>query len=626
MQAAGDQKNLERGSWDIKQGDGYGGVKTEDNLPNSHKRSIWLDKFSYRSITKNVTCYALPGEILAIMGPSGAGKTTVMDFMAGRELNRFRGAQGCVKVNGKPRNRDFIDYSGHTPSQPHFIETLTVKETIDFTSTLIIRNRKLRKERVDFVIRELALQRCLDRIIGGALIKGISDGERKRLAIALQLLRTPSILLLDEPTSGLDTTSSRDVINILKDLANRGFTIVITIHSPDSYIYDKFDRLLMLVNGQVQYFGTSKQAVQAYCDATHSQIRNFQNPAEFLFECAATNTNGNGIATIRQDYPDPKVIAGENPQLPLVREDDASCCCCPGRTERVAKPCCLSQFFTLMRRTALDNQRNLAKYYIRGIIYIGIGVLIGSAWYDLKPTFTTLHDRQTMLMVIIVFYSFMQVASLPSFLNELRVMNSEVLDGMYPVGAHMAQSLIGGILPNFFLALFSSYVIFYSVGIGTEGLGYPLFLTNVFLLLYVAESFAEFLTTFLQNLLVALCVYAAFFTTSFIAMGLLRPLSHLPAWWKPFHYASFHRYSIEVFTWNAFHGWNVKCDVRPRMVCTIYRTGDDVLKARDMSTSVDDIYWDLYILIIQAMIYRFLSWVVLKARIWSNTTSCRCFR
>jgi len=172
-----------------------------------------------------------------------------------------------------------------------------------------------------------------------------------------------------------------------------------------------------------------------------------------------------------------------------------------------------------------------------------------------------------------------------------------------------------------FLAFFSSYAIFNLVGIGPEGGGYYLFLINVFLLLYVAESFAEFICTFIQNLLVALCVYAAFFTVSFIAMGLLIPVSHLPEWWKPMHFASFHKYAIEVFMWNAFHGWKVTCDKRPKALCRLYRTGDDILIDRDISTEEEDIYKDLRSLVFLSLFYRCMSWLILTLKVWSNTWS-----
>eukprot|EP00466_Bigelowiella_natans_P003285 jgi/Bigna1/80535/fgenesh1_pg.72_\ len=260
-------------------------------LPKKLQRSLWADRISFTSysgkrILDNVSAFAVPGDILAIMGPSGAGKTTFMDLMAGREMNRFRGFEGSVKVNGRPRTGGFVEISGHTSSSPVFIATLTVRETIQYAASLSIADSILSWYALalfncesyfdDYVV---AVVNTAQGYEGGdrdpGTSSGISDGERKRLAIALQLLRTPSILLLDEPTSGLDTTSSRQVVSILRGLADRGFTIIINIHSPDSRIYSQFDRLLMLVAGRVQYFGKAAYAVESYMRICQTKIGQF---------------------------------------------------------------------------------------------------------------------------------------------------------------------------------------------------------------------------------------------------------------------------------------------------------------------------------------------------------------
>eukprot|EP00468_Gymnochlora_sp_CCMP2014_P002038 CAMPEP_0167743466 /NCGR_PEP_ID=MMETSP0110_2-20121227/2031_1 /TAXON_ID=629695 /ORGANISM="Gymnochlora sp., Strain CCMP2014" /LENGTH=533 /DNA_ID=CAMNT_0007627839 /DNA_START=167 /DNA_END=1765 /DNA_ORIENTATION=- len=533
------------------------------------------------------------------MGPSGAGKTTLMDWMAGREINRFRGRfTGEMLVNGRPRKGEFVEISGHTPSNPVFLGTLTVYETLQYAAALTIGDPIARRESLNQIIDDLRLRKCLQNPVGTPLRKGISDGEKKRLALGMQLLRNPSILFLDEPTSGLDTSSSRRIIKILRNLADRGFTIVITIHSPDSFIYKQFNRVLMLVSGKLQYFGDASKAVERYEKVTGRKIKMNQNPAEYLFECEYDKVVYN------EGIDSEKGVTKHNP-LEISESPEKSLCCAPYfcatadesqgvLVARAAKPMAICQIFSLISRQNKHNSRSLPKYYLRLFIYTVIGACIGSAWFDIKRTFTTIHDRLTLLMVIIVFYSFMQVASLASFIGEITIINREILDGIYPVWAHVLVSTLTGLIPNFLLALPCSYVMCKMINFGDEGMGFPLFLVNMFLLLLVAESFAEFLCTGIKNLLVALCIYAAFFCASFIAMGLLVPYSHLPWFWQPLNLISFHRYSIEVFCFNAFHGWKVECDLWPKYLCRIYKNGDDVLKAREMSHSSEEIIFDLW--------------------------------
>lgn len=115
--------------------------------------------------------------------------------------------------------------------------------------------------RVDEVISELSLSKCADTIIGTpGRVKGLSGGERKRLAFASEALTDPNLLLCDEPTSGLDSFMAHSVLQVLKGLANKGKTIIITIHQPSSEIFGLFDKILLMAEGRVAFLGTPTQA------------------------------------------------------------------------------------------------------------------------------------------------------------------------------------------------------------------------------------------------------------------------------------------------------------------------------------------------------------------------------
>lgn len=96
------------------------------------------------------------------------------------------------------------------------------------------------------------------------MFKGVSGGERKRTSIGMELITDPSLIFLDEPTTGLDSFTANSVIQTLKDLALSGRTIITTIHQPNSDIFDKFDRLMMLAKGKIVYFNEAKLAVDYF--------------------------------------------------------------------------------------------------------------------------------------------------------------------------------------------------------------------------------------------------------------------------------------------------------------------------------------------------------------------------
>nr|GMD91111.1 ABC transporter G family member 22-like isoform X1 [Ipomoea batatas] len=138
------------------------------------------------------------------------------------------------------------------------------------------------------VICELGLERCQNTIIGGALIRGISGGERKRVCIGNEILLNPSLLFLDEPTSGLDSTTALRIVQMLHNIAKAGKTVVTTIHQPSSRLFITFDKLILLGKGCSLYSGKASEAMVYFSSIGCSPLI-AMNPAEFLIDLA----NGN---------------------------------------------------------------------------------------------------------------------------------------------------------------------------------------------------------------------------------------------------------------------------------------------------------------------------------------------
>ncbi|HEY8400950.1 MAG TPA: ATP-binding cassette domain-containing protein [Cytophagaceae bacterium] len=196
-----------------------------------------------------------PGKLIAIMGASGAGKTTLLNVLAGME----KPTSGTVLVNGIDLHKNHEEAQsviGYVAQDDFLIEELTVYENLFYSARLCFDNLPLEaiKEKVTNVLDNLGLLHIKDLIVGNALQKSISGGQRKRLNIALELIREPSILFLDEPTSGLSSRDSENVIDLLKELASKGKLIFTVIHQPSSDIYKMFDKMLILDTGGYQVF------------------------------------------------------------------------------------------------------------------------------------------------------------------------------------------------------------------------------------------------------------------------------------------------------------------------------------------------------------------------------------
>jgi ABC-type multidrug transport system ATPase subunit len=142
---------------------------------------------------------------------------------------------------------------------------------------------------ISSVISELGLGKTRDTIIGDEQTRGISGGERKRAAIAVQLIADPAVLFLDEPTSGLDSFQAQAVMESMKSMASNGRCVISVIHQPRSSIFDMFDQLLLLSEGHCIYLGPAKEAAAYFASAGHSMHR-FFNPADFFLDILSPDT------------------------------------------------------------------------------------------------------------------------------------------------------------------------------------------------------------------------------------------------------------------------------------------------------------------------------------------------
>lgn len=199
------------------------------------------------------------------MGASGAGKTTLLNALACRIHSK--NLSGQIEANGTSYNfENFGDFANYVMQQDILIETLTVRETLEFAANLKLDvSDEEKKERIQFIVKKFKLERCLDTVVGGNLLKGISGGERKRTSVAFELISNPSVLVLDEPTSGLDSLTSFIIIRYLKRCSTlEGKTVFMTIHQPNTEIYELFDKLMLMVEGKFIYQGPARDAVDYF--------------------------------------------------------------------------------------------------------------------------------------------------------------------------------------------------------------------------------------------------------------------------------------------------------------------------------------------------------------------------
>ncbi|KAJ8314371.1 hypothetical protein KUTeg_008932, partial [Tegillarca granosa] len=242
-----------------------------------------------KHILRSVTGLVKPGTLLAIIGASGAGKSTLMNVLTYRNKGQLV-IQGDVRINGIEVGHGIHNVSAYVQQDDLFVGTLTVREHLTFRALLRMDNRLTRRQRlvrVEEVLKELGLVKCADTMIGyPGRLKGISGGEMKRLSFASEILTNPPLIFCDEPTSGLDAFMAQNVVQTLKTMANRGRTVLCTIHQPSSEVYNFFDEVLILAEGRTAYMGPVEDSLAYFSRLGYNCPLNY-NPADFYITTLA---------------------------------------------------------------------------------------------------------------------------------------------------------------------------------------------------------------------------------------------------------------------------------------------------------------------------------------------------
>ncbi|XP_036392395.1 broad substrate specificity ATP-binding cassette transporter ABCG2-like [Megalops cyprinoides] len=517
-----------------------------------------------KEILKDVSGIMRPG-MNAIMGPTGSGKTSLLDVIAGRKDPQGL-RSGQVLVDSKVVTSDLRLSSAYVVQDDILMGTLTVRENLAFSGNLRLSraeySSKDKEEKVSSVIRELGLQDCADTKIGTEFLRGVSGGERKRCSIGMELITSPSLLFLDEPTTGLDANTANSIISLLHRLSRNGKTIIFSIHQPRYSIFRQFDHLTLMNRGEIIYAGAASRAME-YFEELGYQREPFNNPADFFLDI----TNGDIVPTLDS----PKAELEKNPLAVQYRESalysqvteqlrqmtqavDPSVRAVREKAS-YATPFHY-QFMVLAGRTIKNILRNPQTSYAQMALNIFFAVLVGLIYFQIPHTLPeALQNRVGAFFFLIINMVFGNLSAVELFINERALFIHENSSGYYRTSVYFLAKVFADLLPNRILPIFIfSSISYYMMGLKPDADAFFLFALTMSLVSLAAVGLAFLVSASVASFAMANILIALPYVFMMVFGGFLVNLNSMLNWLSWLKWVSIFRYGLEAVTINEMKG------------------------------------------------------------------------
>ena len=512
-------------------------------------------------ILKNISADFPPGTLTAIIGGSGSGKVLFCLYVTSNSIlccalqttllnvlsNRVRGSNvficGSTRYNGSSHLLTVT--SAYVTQTDILLPTLTVRETFLYAASLRLPSSVTSQQRgqlVEEIILELGLKDCADTRVGDGFKKGgCSGGERRRVSIGVQMLRNPSVLFLDEPTTGLDATSAFHLVKTLKHLAERGRTIVTTIHQPRSDIFLLFDRLLLLSRGSIAYTGPTSECLPWFDRLLPAGLKPHTNPADYLIDVIAVDTRteeAEGESLVRANM---LLAAWRRESVNIFARDRQEMPQVPGkRARRTEQPApFLRQVRVLASRTLLTSVRDPFGLLGSWLMAISLGLVYGLVFYRIPHTLAGIRSTQAAFYMLVSGQSYIfilfEVYRLTGVDIQLfdRERGENLVSGVaWIIGRRVAH----GILEDFTVPFLFCFIFSHLAGFQGD---VRIFLAITVLVHYIAVSIALFCVATARSFPWAALVANLFATVQMLGSGFFVQAATVPGYLRWVNHVSY---------------------------------------------------------------------------------------
>lgn len=628
-------------------------------------------KNTVKTILKGVNGRLKSGELTAIMGPSGAGKSTLLNILTGYKTS---GMEGSITINGHERDlSQFAKLSAYIMQDNQLHGNLSVEEAMNVATALKL-GTQISKQEKQKVIQEILETLGLQEHVK-TMTSNLSGGQKKRLSIALELVNNPPIMFFDEPTSGLDSSSCFQCISLLKCLARGGRTIICTIHQPSARLFEMFDHLYTLADGQCIYQGSTQQLVP-FMATLGLVCPSYHNPASFIIEVSCGEYGDyvrklvaaiqNGKCDIQAGKPFPQTeqlnnadfdkkinntqalpggesnhgnnllsytqndisketpaIAGDGVVIPIEMttcEPDK-----PGVTSTLLEDSLptsqkrygtseLNQFWIVLKRTLLFSRRDWTLMYLRLFAHILVGFLIGALYYDIGNDGAKVLSNLGFLFFNMLFlmYTSMTITIL-SFPLEMPVLIKENFNRWYSLRSYYMAITVSDIPFQAIFCVIYVSIVYYLTSQPPELSRFTMFLSACLLISFVAQS-VGLVVGAAMNVQNGVFLAPVMSVPFLLFSGFFVSFDAIPIYLRWITYLSYIRYGFEGTTLAtyAFGREKLKC----YQVYCHFKSPSTTLEELDMLNA--DFNLDIIALIVIFIILRIAAFLFLRWKLMSQ--------
>jgi energy-coupling factor transporter ATP-binding protein EcfA2/ABC-type multidrug transport system permease subunit len=427
--------------------------------------------------------------------------------------------------------------------------------------TNINRSSVERLAQIKALLESFGLTDQAHTIIGTSLRRGISDGQKRRVAIARQLVASPKILFLDEPTSGLDSAAGFEVVHYLQALARRNNLIIIfSIHQPSRSIFNLFDKLLLISAGKTQYFGAAADAV-GYYSKIGIEIPLHTNIPDFLLELVNIDFSQDRVSTTHRLM---KLQSAWQASVSAMTAHDTILCAEYAaeslKIESGDRPSIGKRIVTLLHRSLVKTYYDPMAYAIRLAFAFSFGLLVGTVWLRLDHDQESIQSLASEIFFTLCFMSLAAIIYAPDFIEDYAQFTQDFQNGLYGPTEFVLSNFIISIPTTFLLSFVFSIVSYWLSNLIPSVTAFFTWVLWIFLTSLAAEALVVLVASILPDFMFTIACASFLNSLLLCCQGFFISYSRLNVFYKfGFYYWDYLGYSFQGIMLSQFSGATYSC-------------------------------------------------------------------